>query len=302
MDPIRTSDQLIETARTIARKSRPKVVAVAAAQDEAVLEAVAEAHADGLVESVLVGDRNEIERAAERRAVDITGMSVHHESDATASAHCAAELASKGDADIIMKGFLPTSAMLRAVLDQRYGLRHREHLSHCALLDIPGYDRLLNFTDGGMIVKPDLEQKLAIIANAALVGRALGLSPVRVAVSEVDSPELLSRTNREGAGVIAEGPLDFEAATFLPTAERRNPASRVAGRADVFVADSIEECNVVAKSLINFAGAIFAGVVVGARVPVSLVSRTDTVKNKIAALALACVLSDFYQKHNVWGD
>jgi phosphate butyryltransferase len=167
------------------------------------------------------------------------------------------------------------------------------------VLDIPGYHKLLNFTDGGMVVKPDPEQKYQILENAVLVGRALNLSPVKVAVSVVNDAKMLDRARRELKDIEVEGPLSFEEATARQLAECEN-AGKVCGDADVYVVDSIEECNVVAKSLIKFADAVFAGVIVGARIPVSLVSRTDTVKNKKASLAIACAIADYYQQNKIW--
>jgi phosphate butyryltransferase len=301
-EPIRSADQLIERACDIAHAGRRKTVAVAAAQDVAVINAVAQAEADRFVTGILVGDENKIRALAVESSIDLNQLTIIDEPDVTAAAHKAVALASDNKADIIMKGFMPTSAILKVVLDKRYDLRRREALSHCAVLDIIGYDRLLNFTDGGMIVKPTPDQKSQIIDNAVLVGRALGLSPVRVALSVVNDLDLMEEAATQIEDIVVEGPLSFEAATSMVAARKAHPTSEVAGRADVYVADSIEECNVVAKALINFAGAVFCGVIVGARVPISLVSRTDTIKNKKTSLALACVLADYYAQNNVWGD
>lgn len=314
MKPIHSSDQLIERAIEIAKAGRKKRVAVAAAQDADVLEAVSEAADDGFLDAVLVGDGDTIKKLADENKIDLTKLEVVDEKDVVKAAHRAVNLASKGEADAIMKGFLPTSALLKVVLDKEYNLRGKNTLSHCAVLDIPGYHKLLNLTDGGMVVKPDREQKFQILENAVLVGRALGLSPVKVAVSaaydkplermshaysDLDFiiPEVMSKL----ADVVIQGPLPFDLATCKSVADPTQAEGTVVGDADIYLVDSIEECNIVAKSLIQFAKAVFAGVIVGARVPVSLVSRTDTVKNKKASLALACVLSDYYVEHRVWG-
>ncbi len=193
-------------------------------------------------------------------------------------------------------------------------LRGKNTLSHCAVLDIPGYHKLLNLTDGGMVVKPDQEQKFQILENAVLVGRALGLSPVKVAVSGAhDKPSvklahmisdmdyIIPRAMKKLKDVAVQGPLPFDLATSKAAADPKQAEGTVVGDADIYLVDSIEECNIVAKALIQFAEAVFAGVIVGAKVPVSLVSRTDTIKNKKASLALACVLSDYYSSHDIWG-
>ena len=161
-----------------------------------------------------------------------------------------------------------------------------------------------------MVVKPDQEQKFQILENAVLVARALGLSPVKIAVSAAinevseqvphtvaDTEKLIPRA-REGLDDIRiEGPMSFDIATY------RKPDTAVegvAGDADIFLVDSIEECNIVSKSMIQFSQAVFSGVIVGAKVPVSLVSRTDSVMNKKSSLALACVLADYYSQNDIW--
>lgn len=301
-EPIYSSDELIQRAISQADEGRRKTVAVAAAQDSDVIGAVAQASADGFLDGVLVGDASKITKLAEDAGVDIARLRVIDEPDALKAAHKAVGLASDGDADIIMKGFLPTSTILKTVLDKRYGLRGSETISHCAVLDIPGYHKLLNFTDGGMVVRPTVEQTFHLVENAALIGKALGLAPVRVALSVVRERSQLADINGRIEGIVAEGPLSFEAALSKEAARTVAPSSRVAGDTDVLVADSIEECNVVAKSMINFADTVFAGVIVGAKVPVSLVSRTDTIKNKRASLAVACLLADYYRRNDTWGD
>jgi phosphate butyryltransferase len=313
--PITSSEELIASAIAIASQGRKKRVAVAAAQDVDVISAVAQAFQDGFVDGVLVGDETRIRDLAATHNVDINGLEVVDRPHVTEAALTAVGMASEGKADVIMKGFLPTSALLRTVLDRRFNLKGKDTLSHCAVLDIPGYHKLLNLTDGGMVVKPDMTQKLNILENAILVGRALGLSPVKIAVSAaVDHPtqrvahtladvsEVAPQAMKRFEDIAIQAPMPFDLATSRDVAEAAGVDGPVAGDADIFLVDSIEECNITAKSLIQFAGAIFAGVIVGARVPVSLVSRTDTIMNKKASLAVACVLADYYQSHDVWAE
>lgn len=313
MIPVHSSDQLIGRAVDITADGRRKRVAVAAAQDIDVIEAIAQATSDGFLRGILVGDSREIGRLARENGTEIDDLEIIDERDIIQAAHTAAGLASEGKADVIMKGFIPTSALLKVVLDKRYGLRGKNTLSHCAVLDIPGYHKLLNMTDGGVVVKPDREQKFQVLENAVIVCRALGLSPVKVAVSGAyDRPlEKLSHAFSDMDFIIPEaidklkdiliqGPLPFDLATSKAVADPQHSEGTVVGDADIYLVDSIEECNIVAKSLIQFARAVFAGVIVGARVPVSLVSRTDTAKNKKASLAVACLLADFYGHHPTW--
>ncbi|MBU0984250.1 MAG: phosphate butyryltransferase, partial [candidate division Zixibacteria bacterium] len=288
---ITTSDELIARAVAIAEAGRKPTVAVAAAQDADVIGAVAEARSDGFLEAVLFGDRDRIKVLAAETDTDISDIKVVHEPDTTRAAHGAARMASEGKAGAIMKGFLPTSALLRTVLDKQYGLRGKNTLSHCAVLDIPGHHKLLNFTDGGMVVSPTTDQKMQILENAVLVARALGISPVKIAVSGPslravdgvphtinDSETLAVQAAAELQDIVIAAPMPLEIALSKAAAGHGPAAEEVAGDADIFLVDSIEEGNIVAKSLIQFARAVFAGVIVGARVPVSLVSRTDTVK------------------------
>jgi phosphate butyryltransferase len=311
--PIHSSDELIARAVTIASQGRRKTIAVAAAQDADVISAVAEAQTEGFINGILVGAEAQIRRLAEEQSVDPAALTIVHEPDISRAAHTAARLASDKQADAIMKGFLPTSALLKTVLDKQYNLRSDNTLSHCALLDIPGYHKLLNVTDGGMVVRPTTDQKFQILENAVLVGRALELSPVKVAVSAAvdhithsmphtlsDADNIIPQAIATFPDVRIQGPLSFDLACSLTAAESGRNRGPVVGDADIFLVDSIEEGNIVAKSLIQFAEAVFAGVIVGARVPVSLVSRTDTVKNKKASLALACLISDYYTTSGIW--
>ncbi len=310
---IHSSDQLVERAIAIAKEGRKKTVAVAAAQDVDVIGAVSQAEAEGFVDAILVGDAHAIKNLSEENHLNVGGLEVVDVKDVTQAAHHAVGLASTGKADVIMKGFLPTSTLLKVVLDKQYGLRGKNTLSHCAVLDIPGYHKLLNLTDGGMVVKPDPQQKYEILENAVLVGRALGLSPVKIAVSAAsdnvtekiphtmsDMEFLIPRAMELLVDIAIQGPLMFDVATSQEAAATYGISGSVVGDADIYLVDSIEECNIVAKALIQFAEAVFAGVIVGAKVPVSLVSRTDTVKNKKASLAIACLLADYYSQNNIW--
>jgi phosphate butyryltransferase len=286
LEPIKSSAQLIAQAVKIAQAGSPCRVAVACAQDADVLSAISEAKALGFIDAVLVGDANKIRQLADEAQVDLSPLKLVDLPDIQAAAHHAAGLASAGEAGVIMKGFLPTSALLKTVLDKKHNLRGKNTLSHCAVLGIPGYERLLNVTDGGMVVAPDLDLKRQILDNAVLVSRAIGLSSVKVAVT-AGKDELAQAVSGQYDDVELVGPVTIEAATSQ--------------QCDIYLTDSIEEGNLVAKSMIQFAEAIFAGVIVGARVPVSLVSRTDTVTNKKASLAIASLLAHYYRQHDTFG-
>jgi len=307
-EPIKSSDQIIATARELGAAGRKKMVAVAGAQDVDVLGALASARDEGILEATLFGDKAVIRELAEKNGIDLAGFVIVNVAGAAAAAHEAVKMASEGDADVIMKGFVSTSALLKTVLAREFNLRTENTLSHTAVLGLPGYHKLLSITDGGMVVRPDREQKKQILENAAMVCRALGINPVRVALSGgVDkayesiphSTEVMHFIDEfASAGytdVVLQGPLTLDAATSKEIAARKGIDGPVVGEADIYLVNTIEECNIITKSLINFAGAIFAGVIVGARVPVSLVSRTDTMTNKKASVSIACLIAEYYR-------
>ncbi len=301
-----SSDQIIETAQRLGQENGPFRVAVAAAEDAAVLAAAAEATEAGIAKFTLCGSTAKLEELAAGKGIDISLFAVKDSDNPARSAELAAAAADTGEADVIMKGFLSTSALLRTVLSRDYSLRGKNTLSHVAVLDIPGYHKLLGITDGGMVVKPNLEQKVQLIENAVVLFHALGYEKPKVAVSApidyinpkipatVEATQLYSMAKQ---GEIADcevfGPVTFDAATSREVAQSRGIKNYVAGDADIFVVDSIEECNVVSKVMILFSPATFAGVIVGARVPVSLVSRTDSARNKLASISIACLLAHY---------
>ena len=312
--PIHSSDELIRRAVAIAAQGRMRTVAVAAAQDVDVIEAVCQAFAEGFLKGILIGDVPQIRSMADEHGCSQEMVELVQEPDPVRAAHAAAQLAGEKKADAVMKGFLPTSALLKAVLDKRHGLRGANTLSHCAVLEIPGYHKLLIFTDGGMVVRPTVEQKMQILENAVLVAKALGLSPVKIALSAAtnrpsqkmphtlsDVAQIIPLARERFSDIIIDGPMTLDVATSRGAAGKWNRDGEVCGDADIYLVNTIEEGNIVSKSLIQFEETVFAGVIVGARVPVSLVSRTDTVKNKKASLALACLIADYYEQSHIWG-
>lgn len=306
---LKSSQEIIEAARALSPGGKKPRVAVAVAQDADVLGAIGSAFQDGICEASLFGDRDKIRGLADAHGIDLDGLDIIDRPDETQAVLDAAAMASSGEADVIMKGFVSTSALLKGVLAHRFDLRAAPTLSHVAVLTLPGYHKLLMLTDGGVVVTPTLSQRLDILKNAVLVGRALGISPVRVALSAAadevmvsmpqtgDDAELVKMVRKEGIDECeAAGPMSFDVATSADITAREGIDNPVAGNADVYLTGSIEECNIIAKSLTIFAGAIFAGVIVGARIPVSLVSRTDPVPGKKTSIALACLVSDYCRR------
>jgi phosphate butyryltransferase len=305
---LRDWQEIVAKAKQISA-GRMRKVAVAGAEDPAVLQAVVDAKAQGIADGILIGNPDKIKELAASLNLDLTGLKIEPAKDAAAAASRAADLAVLKQADVIMKGFLPTSTLLKAVLAKDKGLKRSEVMSHCAVLSLPTYPRLLTVTDGGMVVSPDMNQKIEIIKNAITVMHALGISTPRVALmaaSDMVNPNMpravedavIAKMADRGQirGAIIDGPLTLDSATMPEVAKSYFVDSPVAGRADVLVASSIEEGNIISKSLILFGGAVFCGVIAGAGVPVSLVSRSDPPRNKLASVAIAVVLSDYLSR------
>jgi len=305
---IHSGQEIISAAQDLSAEHKPKHVAVAAASDVAVLEAVSNAVSKKICTSTLYGDENIIRQMSADHNIDLSQVELINYSDPLEACYNAVKMADSGAADVIMKGFVSTSGLLKTVLSRDFKLRGKNTLSHTAVLDIPGYHKMIGITDGGMVVKPDFETKLQMIENSSLIFSALGFEKPKVALSSaidyVDDnfpSTLLNQQIMEyyQAGKITGceiyGPLTFDAATDKDIARNRGIDNPVAGEADIFVVDSIEECNITSKVMILFIKAIFAGVIVGAKVPVSLVSRTDSAQNRMASLSLACLVAHYLQ-------
>ncbi len=305
---IRSSDEIIRAAQRLSTRVRRRV-AVAVAQDIDVIAAVRSAYDDGICDALLVGDEAAIRVLADKNNIPLEGLQIINRTDPRLAVWEAVRAAAEGDADVVMKGFISTSEILKEVLDKKFNLRTSPTLSHVAVLDIPGYHKLMMLTDGGMVIKPDIRKRLEIVKNAVQVGRALGMKDVKVALSAaservdenmpqtIEAEKLLELIrNDKVANCTVAGPMTFDIATSKSVASKAGIDNPVAGDADAYVVGSIEECNITAKTLIVFARAVFAGVIVGARIPVSVVSRTDPMYGKKTSVALACLIADYYRR------
>lgn len=282
----------------------PRKVAVAAAHDEAVLEAVQGAKDQGLAEFILVGDKEKIQVLSESLKISLDGLEIIHQSDEKQAAYDAVRLVSSGQADLLMKGHINTSDLLRAVLDKEIGLRTGRVLSHAAVFEIPGFDRLINITDGGMNIAPTLQQKADIIQNSVVLAKAMGVSPAKVAVlaaveavnpdmpATLDAAALAKMADRgQIKGAVIDGPLALDNAISLEAAQHKGITGPVAGQADILLVPNIEVGNALGKSVIYFAGGKMAGLILGAAKPVVVTSRADTHEGKILSIALGALVS-----------
>jgi len=281
----------------------PKRVAVAAAQDDAVLEAVRGAREQKLAEFTLVGDIDKIKAIATKLEVNLDEVVLVHEPDDRVAAYRAVSLVSGGQADVLMKGLINTADLLRAVLDKDVGLRTGRVLSHTAVFELPGFERLLMVTDGGMNIAPTLQQKADIIQNSVLLANVLGINPAKVAVLaavEVINPDMpptleaaaLTQMANRGQirGAIVDGPLALDNAICPEAARHKGIISPVAGVTDILVTPDIEAGNILGKSLVYMAKGKIAGLVLGAAKPVIVTSRADSFEAKVMSIALGALL------------
>lgn len=276
-------------------------VSVANAQDEIVLSALKKAVSEGFVQPVLVGNGSEIRRIADSLDFDLKDIEVRDVQESEV-AEVAVKLVRYGDCRVLMKGMINTSVFLRAVLNVEWGLRAGGMLSHLAIYQISGYDRLIFITDGGLTVSPNLEQKKMICQNAVDFVRSLGVVMPKVAVlsaNEQVSPKMpvtldaqqLTQMAKKGeiSGAIVEGPLALDLAINEKALRHKGIKSSVAAKADILLVPNIEAGNILGKSIMYFAHGIMAGVVLGACAPVVLTSRADSSQGKLVSLAFACL-------------
>jgi phosphate acetyltransferase len=266
---------------------------------EAILAAI-EARDEGLIDPVMVGPEYRIRAAAEQAGASLSGVRIEPAEHSHAAADRAVALASSGKVAALMKGSLHTDELLAAVVAPGSGLRTERRISHVYVLDVPSYAKPLVVTDAAINIAPTLAQKRDICQNAIDLMRLLGIDEPLVAVLaavETVNPEMqatldaaalcVMATRGQITGARVDGPLAFDNAISLDAARIKEIVSPVAGRADILVVPNLEAGNMLAKQLIYLAGADAAGLVLGARVPIILTSRSDSLKVRLASVALA---------------
>lgn len=297
---IKAFDEIIKAAK----EKGPKTIAVAVAQDAEVLSAVNSAADLGIANAILIGDKDEIVEAAEGCGIDSSKFEIIDIKDKTEACRMAVELVSTGKAHIVMKGLVDTSVILKAVLDEKIGLRTGNVLSHVAVFDVPGYDKLFYVTDAAMNIAPNLEQKKQIIENAVQVANALGNDNPKVAVlaavekvnpkmqATLDA-EALVKMNEAGElkGCTVGGPFALDNAVSVEAAKHKGINHPVAGYADILMVPVIEAGNMLYKSMVFFARAKNAGIIVGAKAPVVLTSRADSDEAKLNSIAIGVLMA-----------
>lgn len=294
----------MEALRACVAGDECRTLAVAVAQDAEVLLAVEAARRLGIAKAILVGDETLIRQIAAEKGIDPANYVIAHEEDKVLACKRAVSLVRCGEADVVMKGIIDTSVILKAVLDKENGLRDSPVLSHVAAFEVPGFDRLLYVTDAAMNIAPDLNAKREILRNAVKVAHALGnpepIAACLCAVEKVnpkmpatlDAAALVEAAQTgELTGCKVIGPLALDNAISPEAAKHKGISDPLAGHADILLVPAIEVGNVFYKSLVFMARARNAGVIVGAKAPIVLTSRADSDDAKLNSIALALTIA-----------
>jgi phosphate acetyltransferase len=292
--------KLIDRCKTLP----PTPTAVVHPCDESSLRGAVDAAKMGLIAPILVGPRVRIEAIAKEHDIDIAGLPIVDAPHSQVSAERAVQLVREGKAEALMKGSLHTDELMGAVVKRDAGLRTARRVSHCFVMDVPSYAETLIVTDAAVNIAPTMEDKVDIIQNAIDLAHALNFEEVRVAIlsametvnpkvpSTVEAGALCKMADRgQITGAILDGPLALDNAISLASVATKKIDSPVAGRANVLVVPDLEAGNMLAKSLSFLAGADAAGIVLGARVPIILTSRADSVMTRLASCAVAALVA-----------
>ncbi len=292
--------------RLIAAAQREATIKAAVAHpcDEVSLRGAVEAKRLRLIEPILVGPIERMRGAASQAGLDIGAMELVKSAHSHDSAAKAVELVTQGRVEALMKGSLHTDELMSAVVSKHSGIRTARRISHCFIMDVPGHPDPLIITDAAVNIAPDLDEKVDIIQNAIDLAHAMGLAEVRVAIlsametvtakvpSTIEAAALCKMAERgQIVGALLDGPLALDNAISPEAATIKKIVSPVAGRANVLVVPDLEAGNMLAKSLSFLAQAEAAGIVLGARVPIILTSRADSLISRLASCAVAVMVA-----------
>jgi len=283
----------------------PVATAVAHPCEKSALEGALEAGEKGLITPILVGPATKIREVAKSASIDLGKTEIVDAEHSHASAAKAVQLVREGRAELLMKGSLHSDELLGAVVARDTGLRTGRRISHVFLMDVPTYHKVLIVTDAAINIAPGLEEKADICQNAIDLAVSLGLETPKVAIlaavetvtskmpATIDAAALCKMAERaQIKGGILDGPLAFDNAISRQAAETKGIRSEVAGDPDILLVPDLEAGNILAKQLSFLANAECAGLVLGARVPIILTSRADSVRSRIASCAVAALATD----------
>jgi phosphotransacetylase len=289
-------EQLLERCRSL--EAVP--TAVAWPLEETSLAGPLEAAELGLIAPILVGPKAQIEALAKQHDLNLGSTRIVDVPHSHAAAAKAVELVRNGEAELLMKGSLHSDEILGAVVAKETGLRAGRRISHVFIMDVPTYHKVLIVTDAAINIAPSLEDKVDIVQNAVDLAISLGVARPKVAIlgavetvtskmpATIDAASLCKMAERgQITGGILDGPLAFDNAISRDAAKVKGITSEVAGDPDILLAPDLEAGNILAKQLTFLANADSAGLVLGARVPIILTSRADSVRSRIASCAVA---------------
>ena len=291
---------LIAAAQRMARIK----VAVAHPCDEVSLRGAIEAHKLGLIEPILAAPLARVRSAAREADLDVSGFELVESAHSHNSAAKAVGLVTAGRVEALMKGSLHTDELMGAVVAREGGIRTERRISHCFIMDVPGHPDPLIITDAAVNIAPDLDAKVDIVQNAIDLAHAMDAPEVRVAIlsametvtakapSTIEAAALCKMADRgQITGALLDGPLALDTAISPKAAAIKKIVSPVAGRANVLVVPDLEAGNMLAKSLSFLGGADAAEIVLGARVPIILTSRADSLLTRLASCAVAVMVA-----------
>ncbi len=298
-----TAGTQLQRLMRMAEAQAPLRTAVVHPVDTLSLSAAVEAARRGLIEPILVGPAVRVKAAAQAANLDLTGLELVNVEHSHQAAARACELAAKGQVSAIMKGALHTDELIEAVVAHDSGLRTDRRMSHVFVLDVPSYPRPLLVSDAALNIDPDLATKRDIVQNAIDCAHAMDILEPKVAilsavetvnpkmVSTLDAAALCKMADRgQIVGGVLDGPLAFDNAISVEAAQAKGIRSAVAGHADILIVPNIEAGNMLAKQLFYLSNAQSAGIVMGARVPIILTSRSDPQASRLASCALAILV------------
>jgi phosphate acetyltransferase len=288
----------------------PTPTAVAHPCDESSLRGAVEAAELGLLTPILVGPKSKVESVAKQFGIDLSKYEIVDSPHSHAAAEIAVRLVREGKAEMLMKGSLHTDELMGAVVARETGLRTARRISHCFVMDVPTLEQAIIITDAAVNIFPTLEDKVHIIQNAIDLAHALGKAQPKAAIlsametvnpkvpSTIEAAALCKMADRgQITGGILDGPLALDNAINLTAAKIKKIKSSVAGKADILVVPDLEAGNMLAKSLSFLADADGAGIVLGARVPIILTSRADSVMTRLASCAVAALVVHFHREN-----
>jgi phosphate acetyltransferase len=294
-------DQLIAAAREV----EPPRTLVVHPCDETSLRGAVEAAEAGLIEPVLVGPELRIRSVAAEHGIDLAGYEIVDVPHSHAAAACAVNMIREGKGELLMKGSLHTDELMREVTSSATGLRTERRISHVFIMDVPGHPETLFITDAAINIFPDLDTKRDIVQNAIDLWAGVGLGTPKVAIlsavetvttkipSTIEAAALCKMAERgQITGGLLEGPLAFDNAIDPEAARIKGIGGPVAGHAQILVVPDLEAGNMLAKNLTFLAHADAAGIVLGARVPIVLTSRADSVRTRLASCAVAAIYAN----------